>query len=207
MSIPLFEDIFIDVDTSIKDIYNSIGVCTIAHFPFTITMSADHSKSPRAPIHGSLISFSEFQHGIRAQGLWRDKNHSLSRKDLMPCFKLEIPSDYTVWSYTTLTFYTNSGLSPFLLGEVPKPVLIPDDTESEWLLSRWLEFDSTAMSCILSSVGKSQIAMLTQCTSASEMWTKLKDMYAHKSDANIARLENELSSIYWKDSHTLETYI
>ena len=76
-----------------------------------------------------------------------------------------------------------------------------------WLFNRWQEFESSAIFAILSSVSKSQIGLLTQCSTASEMWNRLKDIYLMNSDVNIARLESDLVNLTWKRNTKLEEFI
>ena len=51
-------------------------------------------SSPKMPL--------SFQHGIRAIGLWKEKNFTLSREPLKYGFKLEKASEYSIWSFSTL---------------------------------------------------------------------------------------------------------
>ena len=148
------------------------------------------------------------QHGIRALGLWRDKEFNLNREPVKYAFKLEGSKDYNVWSFSVLKLLETEGLSPFVLGSVPFPKK-DDSNEANyfWLVSRWLEFDSAAMSAILNSVSKSQLPLLTQCSSACEMWSRLKDSYLLNSDVTVARLETELMTLTWKRNTPLEDFI
>ena len=102
------------------------------------------------------------------------------------------------------------GLSPFILGSVPTPTIPSDGSATEndiWLYSRWQDFESAAVSTLLNSVSKAQISLLTQCTTSSEMWFRLKDSYMLNSDVAIARLESELVNLTWKRNTKLEDYI
>ena len=124
-------------------------------------------------------SFPTSQHGIRAQGLWRNKEFVLNREPTKYSFKFENAKDYTVWSFTTLRVMEKEGLSSFILGTLPEPRVPANDSshEENWLYSRWFEFDSAAMSAILNCVGKAQLSLLMRCTTSSEMWVRLRDTY------------------------------
>ena len=129
-------------------------------------------SSPKRPL--------KFQHGIRASGLWKEKSFTLSREPLKYGFKLEKASEYSIWSFSTLKMMEKEGLSDFLLSEVQEPTLPTEESSTSdfgWLLSRHREFHLAAESAILSSVGKSQLALLTRCTSPHQMWTRLRENY------------------------------
>ena len=112
----------------------------------------NHSNlsNPNPPVkEESLIQIisptlpSSFQHGIRASGLWKEKNFTLSREPLKYGFKLEKASEYSIWSFSTLKMLEKEGLSDFILFEVQEPLLSTEETsvgKSGWLLSRWREF-------------------------------------------------------------------
>ena len=99
------------------------------------------------------------QHGIRAEGLWRNKDFVLNREPAKYSFKFENAKDYTVWSFTTLKVMEKEGLSSFILGTVPQPPSPTNESsdEEKFLYSRWYEFDSAAMAAILGCVGKSEL--------------------------------------------------
>ena len=147
------------------------------------------------------------QHGIRAVELWKT-DLPPNKEPFKPSFKLDNANDYSVWQFSMRKFLEKDGLLPFVLGTARRPVVSdPADLESVRLYQRWLLFNTLAETAILSSVGKSQLSFLTRCNTPSEMWNRLKNQYQHESEVNVARLEDELSSVKWKRSDTLKSYI
>ena len=169
----------------------------------SITINPSSSSS-------SKVSIPTFQHGIRAQGLWKNRKFELYKEPMKYSFRLESSKDYTVWSTTILRLLEREGLTPFVLGKVEEPPFSdgdPEEDENAWLYHRFHEFEGAAMAAILNSVGKGQLSLLTRCSTSAEMWNKLKNTYLLDSDVTIANLENELMNISWKRNTKIDDYI
>ena len=147
------------------------------------------------------------QHGIRATDLWTTDS-ALSKDPFKCSFKLEAAKDYMVWKFAMSKLLEKEGLLSFAIGTAVKPSLSENpSTEEVRLHYRWLEFNNACESAILSSVGKSQLGLLVSCRSAREMWQRLKHLYMHSSDVNVARLEDELHAVRWKKNTSVDNYI
>ena len=71
--------------------------------------------------HSVHLTVPHFQHGIRANQLWMNKNFVLSRETFRSRFKLDNVRYYTIWSYKIERNMEREGLMPFILGTVPMP--------------------------------------------------------------------------------------
>ena len=120
-------------------------------------------------------SESAAQHGIRAVELWKT-DQPPNKDPFKPSFKLDNAADYSVWQFSMKKFLEKDGLLPFALGTARKPsVRDPSDAEAVRLFQRWSQFNTLCETAILSSVGKSQLSLLTRCSSPAEMWSRLKN--------------------------------
>ena len=193
--------------TSISERLNTLESSRTNNTSSTITVSIPPVIPPTT--HASARPL--LQHGIRAEGLWRDKDFSISREPTKYSFRLESPKDYSIWSFSILRLLENDGLSPFVLGTAKQPSAPSQDSETKsdelWLFNRWLEFDSAAIKAILNSVSKAQLPLLTNCSSAYEMWARLKNTYLFNSEVTVARLESELINLTWKRNTSIDEYI
>ena len=159
------------------------------------------------PSLGQGTSSRSFQHGIRAEDLWKT-NSALSKDPFKCSFKLEAAKDYIVWKFAMSRLLDKEGILSFALGTAAKPILSNTPSAEEVrLYYRWQEFNNACESAILSSIGKSQLGVLVSCRSASEMWRKLQNLYMHSSDVNVARLEDQLHALRWKKNSTVDSYI
>ena len=153
----------------------------------------------------------KFPHGIRARSI-EEKTILYREEPSKAVFKLEKGSDYYPWQYGMMKYFEGEGLTKYVDGTLRRPEMrgVPGTQEfknSEEAYLKWAKRNLTAERAILACVGKSQISMLSRCTDAREMWTRLRDTYMQKDDANILRLEKELQTITWSNGTSLEQYI
>jgi gag-polypeptide of LTR copia-type len=149
----------------------------------------------------------ENQDGIRAIPLWMSQG-SLNRDLPKNPLKLENPNDYNIWKFSIIRLLEREGFYPFVTGAAKEPRKPSDPTSEEArLYFRWKEFNNATENVLLGSIGRSQIALMSQCKNAREMWVRLENLYLQKSDVNIAKLEDDLQNIKWRRNSSLESYI
>ena len=73
--------------------------------------------------------------------------------------------------------------------------------------SEWLMKNTEAEHLILQSVAKNQIATLTGCRSAKEMWDKLASNYAERSRANKMKAERDFLNCTMRRGQSMEDYV
>ena len=147
------------------------------------------------------------QHGIRAVEPWMT-DAALSKDPFRPSFKLDGPKDYTVWRFTMIKALDREGLLPFALGTALSPEFpVSGNQEEIRLYYRWKEYNNACETALLSSIGKSQLGLVLNCQTAAEIWSRLENLYLHKSEVNIARLEDELHTLKWKRNTPLESFL
>ena len=155
----------------------------------------------------ALQPVSPKQHGIRAKPKLMAQPRTTRDVHKLP-FKLESATDYLTWKNAMKRLLTKEGLIYFVSGEAPQPECPEsDDEESQFSYRKWEELNSLTETVIMSNINKFHNSLLLQCQGAQAMWNALQDLYQHKSEANIARLEEDLQSVKWKKNTTIETYI
>ena len=87
-------------------------------------------------------------------------------------------------------------------GRNPKPHT--EDGASEAEVAAWEDENNEAEGVIISAISKGQMQLLTSCTSAYEMWERLKDTYQHESKTNQLRLLEQYHSMTMKKGVSLE---
>lgn len=73
--------------------------------------------------------------------------------------------------------------------------------------TEWLAKNTEAEGLILQGVAKNQLATLTSCRSAKEMWEKLASNYADKSRANRMKAERDFLNCTMRRGQSMEEYI
>ena len=202
---PSMEDMFSQILTSLNAMNSRLTTVENVIIPNSSTDIATTSNVVIPATTPTILSSSPVQHGIRAQGLWMDKTFILSRDPVRFSFKLENPEDYLTWKYSIMANLAREGLSIFVETEIPKPSETLEDFE--WLMSRWEEFQATALAAIINSVGKSQISLIQSCNTAYDMWKRLKETYLQSSEINVIRLTSELHSLSMRRLDTTEIFI
>ena len=96
----------------------------------------------------------------------------------------------------------NSGVSPG--GELDESV---DIINGSGPTAEWLMRNTEAEGLILQSLAKNQLATLTACGSAKEMWEKLSSNYAEKSRANRMMAERDYLNCTMRRGQNMEDYI
>jgi Reverse transcriptase (RNA-dependent DNA polymerase)/gag-polypeptide of LTR copia-type/Integrase core domain/GAG-pre-integrase domain/Zinc knuckle len=123
-------------------------------------------------------------------------------------FKLDNGGDYVSWKFAMERAMETEGLLPFINGQAPNPGLPRNyTTEQETIYLRWRQYNVAAESFIIANIGKSQIPHLSMCTTAFEMWEKLKKIHMNSAEVNIARLENQLQTVKWRRNTSFEEYV
>ena len=121
---------------------------------------------------------------------------------------MENAHDYLVWKYAILTILNKEGLTALVDGKAIQPTLTENSGAEEFrLLHRWNDCNGVVQAFLVNSVGKAQVALLTQCKTAKEVWDRLESLYHQKSSIVRARLEDELQTLKWRRNTPLETFI
>ena len=128
------------------------------------------------------------QHGIRA--------------DTFKIFKFD-GTDYHLWEFSMRRYLKILHLWEYVSGEVPKP----SSNASPEEISAWEGANTEAEGIIMTSVTKNQLQSLTMCSSAEEMWLKLKDTFQAESNTNKLRLLEEYHSYSMKKGTSIESHI
>ena len=185
-----------------------------------------HAQTPVVPVTGERsdqqggedLSLhrgeAEVQHGIRAEGFTlasgqMGPQYQYKSDAYKGMFRLENAKEYHVWAFTMLKFLDGEKLKELVLGSVPQPPTPASDapmTEVRAYLY-WKDSNTAAERAIMGCIGKNQIALLTRCKSAAEMWARLQRTYAYKDETNIMRLESELQEVSWKKNVGVDGYM
>ena len=108
--------------------------------------------------------------------------------------------DFHLWKFQFLTYAESHDVKDYYEGTIEKPI---DDQE----LKVWKKRDSVARTILLTSMDYSTMQLITTCSTAKEMWDKLKGKYEKDSLSNQAKLKREFHNLKKEEGMNLETYI
>ena len=149
---------------------------------------APGSPSPIQPLPSSQSISVAFPSTLPSASIRLNRsNYNLRRSQILP----------TVRAYD---------LENYLLGTITPPVkFVNDQSTVNPAYSQWLRLDQFLLSWLLSSISESMLGHVVNCTSFSEIWTTLGQLFSTKSKARLLHLRFLLQTTK-KGSLSIEDY-
>lgn len=106
--------------------------------------------------------------------------------------------NYQLWKRQMEIYMTENKLKPYILGTVMKPA-----TNSQ----AWEEKDAEAQAFIMRGLELQQLKYLTDCTTAAQMWSRLKTIHAEKSEQSAQVLLEKFINLKMEEDDNVMNFI
>lgn len=113
--------------------------------------------------------------------------------------KLNGAENWSVWRFQTEVILRGRGLLELTQGKE----VIPEDEDKK---RAWLKNDAKAQELIVTRMETGPITHLLTCTSATDMWTKLKSVYDKESAVSVHLLQQRFFTCEYKDD-SMSTFL
>ena len=111
-------------------------------------------------------------------------------------------NNYMAWSFHLKNFVEGQGLFSYLDGSVPKPTTTADTKT----LATWSKENAKVITWILNSINPSLAIALQAYTTASDMWSHLKNIYHQTNKARKFQLDSEIAKFSQGDKSVQEYF-
>lgn len=110
-------------------------------------------------------------------------------------FDVLTKENYDTWRIQMRAVLIKNNAWGYASGTITKPEIVAGDDATKEASDKWTELDLKAQSDIVLAVNPSELKQIKNCQSASEIWTKLGNIYQSKGPARKASLLNSLMSM------------
>lgn len=127
-----------------------------------------------------------------------DKTHDRTRVDRIQ--RLRGEENYHIWKFGVTILFRSSGVYGVVTGTTPKPVAVAD-------LVAWNKRDGYGQELIISTIEEKVVVHILRCSSANEMWNKLKNLYEKLDEEQKCLLQTEFLNTRFEKGETVAIFL
>ncbi|KAM1804715.1 hypothetical protein ACFX12_030548 [Malus domestica] len=125
-------------------------------------------------------------------------------------------SNYVTWNFQISLLLEGNGIMGFIDGAIPCPQKYNElESDDELIVNNssltnaykvWKIHDKALMTLITATLSSAALSCVIECQSSSDMWTHLKERFAHMTRTSIVQMKIDLQNIK-KGSESVDAYL
>lgn len=111
-----------------------------------------------------------------------------------------VGEDYQLWRRQIEIFMNENGLKKYIDGTTPKPT-------EEANVPAWEKKDAEAQAFLMRGLELGQLRYMTDCSTAAEMWGRLKSIHAERNDQSVQVLLGHFINAKFNSNSTMVDHV